>query len=97
MLCDDEGVEVNMGYQGLGELKNAKIAQNTTARKQKNKTRARHENVNGELKKFAVLDAVFRHDPAKHEICFLAVAIICQLRHDFGGHQNAVKYNVTYY
>lgn len=99
-LEEDECVEADMGYQGLVELKNPKIAQSTRARKQKSKARARHENVNGELKKFYVLDSVFRHtdEPeTKHRICFEAVAIICQLRHDFGGHRNHVEYDATYY
>ncbi|CAJ1939791.1 unnamed protein product [Cylindrotheca closterium] len=97
-LCDNECVEVDMGYQGLDELKNPKMYQTQKAGKQKSKARARHENVNGELKKFAVLDQVFRHDPlTKHKCCFEAVAVICQMRHDQGGRRNTVEYGATYY
>ena len=97
-LCDDEGVEVDMGYQGDEQLKNAKQAQNRAAKYQKDKVRAGHENVNCEFKKFAVLDQTFRHDPRRrHQGCFEAVAVICQLRHDFGGHRNSTPYDATYY
>ncbi|CAJ1955890.1 unnamed protein product [Cylindrotheca closterium] len=96
-LCEDEGVEVDMGYQGLDQLKNPKISQSKKDGMQKSKARARHKNVNGELKKFVVLDQVFRHNPkTKHQACFEAVAVICQMQHDFGGHQNSCEYDVTY-
>ena len=97
-LEDGEGAEVNNGYQGLNEFKGPETAQNRLHRKQKNKVRARHEISNGELKQFAVLDQVFRHDPKKkHQMCFEAVAVICQLRHDFGGYRLQVEYTATYY
>lgn len=97
-LCEDECVEGDNAYKGDDQLKTAEMAQTKTAKKQKGKVRGCHENVNGELKKFAVLDNVFRHDPkTRHQQCFEAVAVICQLRHDFGGHRNTAEYNVTYY
>lgn len=96
-LDEGECAEVDMGYKGLDEMKNAEIGLTARARSQKNKARARGENVNGEFKKFEVLNGVFRHDPkTKHQMCFESVAVICQLRHDFGGYRKSVEYHVTY-
>ena len=39
----------------------------------------RHETVNGRLKNFAVMSAVFRHSISKHSNCFWAVLNITQL------------------
>ncbi len=41
--------------------------------------RARHETVNERLKHFTVLRERFRHDRAKHSICFHAVANVVQV------------------
>jgi hypothetical protein len=60
-LADDEAVEVDAGYQGDDQLKNPNISQSRKDRIQKSKVRARHEIVNSWLKKFAVLNDVFRH------------------------------------
>lgn len=40
---------------------------------------ARHETVNGRIKSFRVLSAVFRHDLTFHSDCFHAIANIVQL------------------
>ena len=97
-LDEGESAEVDMGYKGLGEFRNPQIGQTAHAWSQKNKARARGENVNGNFKKFEVLNGVFWHDPkTKHQMCFESVAVICQLRHDFGGYQKSVEYDVTYY
>ena len=51
----------------------------TEEERQGNKVaRARHENVNGKLKKFQVLKQQFRHDIYKHGKCFYAVAALVQ-------------------
>jgi hypothetical protein len=54
-------VEVDAGCQGDDQLKNPNISQSRKDRIQKSKVRARHEIVNSWLKKFAVLNDVFRH------------------------------------
>jgi hypothetical protein len=41
--------------------------------------RARHETVNGKLKRFACLHSFFRHNKDKHVNCFMAVAEIVQM------------------
>lgn len=96
-LCDDEGVEVDARYQGDDQLKNPSVAQSREDRKQKGKVRARHENVNGCLKKFDVLNGIFRHDPKeKHGTCFNAVAVITQLQFELEGGLYSVDYNARY-
>lgn len=95
-LCDQECVEVDKGYQGDDKFKNPCISQSRNDRTQKSRVRARHENVNGVLKKFAVLDDVFRHKPEKHQVCFDAVAVIAQLRFELDSPMYDVKYNAEY-
>ena len=78
-------------------MKNPDIAQSRADRRQKGKVLACHENVNGKLIKFAVLDDVFRHNlMAKHEMCFNVVAVITQLRFQLNGRLYGVEYNVQY-
>jgi hypothetical protein len=102
MLCDDEGIEVDKGYQGDERLKNPLIAQSQEDRIQKSRVRARHEIVNGRLKNFRILDDVFRSctgnvDTAeKHALAFQAVAVIVQLGFELHGHLYDVKYNANY-
>ena len=96
-LHDDEGVEVDSGYQGNDKLKNPSVSQSRKDRIQKSRVRARHEIVNSYFKKFRVLDSVFRHDPKeKHGKCFNAVAVITQLRFAIEGALYEVEYDVRY-
>lgn len=96
-LADDECVECDGIYKGDPRFKNPQVSQSRPDRREKSGARSAHENVNGELKKFAVLDAVFRHNPKKkHQMCFEAVAVLVQLRHDFGGYRKIVEYNAQY-
>jgi hypothetical protein len=44
--------------------------------------RARHENVNGKIKRFGCLNSFFRHGPAKQR-CFFAVAQLVELIIEF--------------
>lgn len=46
--------------------------------------RSRHEHINKRLRQYAVLRHTFIQDPAKHSVCFLAVANITQLAIVFG-------------
>jgi hypothetical protein len=96
-LADDEAVEVDSGYQGDDQLKNPSVSQSRKDRIEKSRVRARHEIVNSWLKKFSVLDDVFRHNSKeKHQICFEAVAVITQLRFKFHGGLYDVEYNAQY-
>jgi hypothetical protein len=99
MLCDNECVEVDRGYQGDDKLKNPNIAQSREDRIQKSQVRARHEIVNGRLKNFNILDAVFRSQfdtKKKHGLAFRAVATIVQLGFELHGHLYDVAYNASY-
>jgi hypothetical protein len=44
----------------------------------KNRVRARHENFNGRIKSFHILDTRFRHGHAKHKTVFEAACVIMQ-------------------
>ena len=48
------------------------------------KTRARHETINGRLKKIKCLSMVYRHQVEKHVIVFQAVVCIVQLSFNCG-------------
>lgn len=96
-LADDELVEADGAYQGNARLKTPGAGQTADERGQANRVRGRGENVNGWLKKFAVLANVFRHDPkTKHRICFESVAVITQLRFEFHGTLYDVPYDARY-
>jgi hypothetical protein len=95
-LCDDECIEVDRGNQGDDKLKTPNISQSREDRIQKSNVRARHEIVNGWLKKFRIIDDVFRHPLVKHGNAFRAVAVVVQLRFELEQHLYAVNYNAKY-
>jgi hypothetical protein len=95
-LCDDEGVEVDRGYQGDDKLKNPNISQSRKDRIEKSTVCSRHENVNGRLKQFSILKDVFCHPILCHKSAFEAVAVITQLGFEFHGCLYSVDYNATY-
>ena len=100
ILCDDEAVECDMYYKGDNRFKNPRVHQGRDDRLQKNKVRARHENVNSRIKQFKVLDRVFRHKQdlrAQHQLCFRAVITVVQMNLDRGvGSLPTCRYEVTY-
>lgn len=105
MLADDEGVEVDAGYKGSPKFKTPTVAVNSKDRKQKSVVRGRHENVNGRLKIFDVLNIPFRHTKTRqgksmmenHGSCMKAVAVITNCRFDNGDKLYGVQYDVQYY
>jgi hypothetical protein len=76
LLCEHEGVEIDAGYNGADSLKNPQVSVSRIQCCQKNKVSGRHENVNGRLKIFNVLNIPFRHLKPheemmeKHPKCF---------------------------
>jgi hypothetical protein len=54
--------------------------------------RARHETVNGRLKKWNVLSHLCRHDVSFHQMCFVAIATITQLEFFNGFGPFSVEY-----
>jgi hypothetical protein len=94
-LCDDECIEVDRGNQGDDKLKTPNVAQSREDRIQKSNVRARHEVVNGWLKKFKIIDEVFRHPLERHGIAFTAVAVVVQLKFELEQHPHDVKHNAN--
>lgn len=98
LLLASEVVECDGGYKGHWKLKNPSIFIEEWEKRQKGNIRARHEIVNSRLKRFMVLDGVFRHnDMEKHGLCFHAVAVIVQLGFDLNGGLHDVEYDVVYH
>lgn len=101
-LADDEGVEVDAGYRGNNKFKAPFTATSRVQRKQKSVVRARHENVNGRLKIFDILNIPFRHlNPRnrmmeKHGKAFDSICVITQLKFENGESLYEVPYDVTY-
>jgi hypothetical protein len=104
MLCEDEGVECDAFYKGNPRFKSPQVyVQGTNDGKQKSIVRGRHENINGRLKIFQVLNVPFRHAKPrekmmeKHGNCFNAIAVITQLKLSIGGDElYDVEYDVSY-
>lgn len=88
ILEDWELVECDTGLEGNHKLRLMAQALTRNKRKQKAVIRGRHENINGRLKHFNILNAFFRHNAGrdkqemfnKHGICSAAVAVITQLK-----------------
>jgi hypothetical protein len=53
-------------------------------RQEKQMARARHETMNGHLKQWNILKAIFRHNLGKHGAAFRAIACITQLSIQYG-------------
>eukprot|EP00536_Pseudo-nitzschia_multiseries_P017693 jgi/Psemu1/52082/gm1.52082_g len=94
-LYDDEAVELpDMGMS-------------SKERKTKSNARAQHETVNGRLNIFNVITSHFRHMTKpnrqgmteKHGKCFIAVAVITQLKFASGEttFEDGLEYNVNYF
>lgn len=102
MLSSDEGVEVDSGYGGHDALKTPTVAMSSLERKMKSVVRGRHENVNGLLKVFNVLNVPFHHSNprpkmmGKHGMCFDSIAVITQLKLMRFGPNYDVQYDLLY-
>jgi hypothetical protein len=103
LLAEDEGVECDAGYKGHYSLKSKDVSSSRLQRREKNKTRARHENINARLKLFQVLNVPFRHSNPreammeKHGLCFKAIAVITQLKAERGEKPFDVTYTTAYF
>ena len=85
-LEDDKPVHADRGYSASPDDDGERvfITPNTPglageARRAHGRLHARHEGVNGMLKRFAVLENRFRHEIQLHEKCFFAVVSLVQL------------------
>jgi len=95
-LFPGEGVEADSGYSGRSQIFTPGVAQNRTALKQKSQVRGRHENVNGRLKVFGVMQRWNNANTAKHGVFARCVAIIVQLSFSLGETLYDVEYDVNY-
>ena len=99
LLADDEGVEVDAGYKGSSRFKAPIVATSRADRKAKSVVRGRHENVNGRLKIYDMLNVPFRHTKPRNEMmtkhgwCFDSIAVITQLKFENG---DSLLYDVDY-
>ena len=80
LLRSGEKVIADRGYRGDARVVIPDDARNDEEADVMNVVRARHETVNGRLKKWKVLKERFRHDKKKHHIVFRAVAVLEQIQ-----------------
>jgi hypothetical protein len=95
-LQENERVEADSGYKNEMSIRTPDdFYGNQEWKWQKGKARARHENINGNLKQFKILDHLFRHRIEKHGEIVNAVAAIvqCEIMNGRGTHQ--VDYNIV--
>lgn len=85
--------EADLGYKGEPTVIRTPIdyVSKSDLRAKKN-ARARHETVNGVIKKWQVLTQKFRHDRKLHRHCFVAVAVLVQLSFEQGEGPWQVRY-----
>ena len=75
-----EKVVADRGYKGDPRVVNPNDFDSDYHKKQMSNIRARHETVNGRIKKWECMSARFRNDRDKHHFVFRAVVVIEQLR-----------------
>lgn len=67
------------GYRGEPEIIATASTYNSASLKNfKKRARARHEDFNGQIKKFAILSTTFRHNLKLHKTVFTAVSVLVQ-------------------
>lgn len=72
------------GYIGEAQLSTPNAFDSVAVKLFKQRARARHENVNGRLKRFNILSQPFRHEVDKHGVVFTAVCVLTQYALDNG-------------
>jgi DDE superfamily endonuclease len=83
MMGPNQKAVADRGYLSAGPGYDEKLAirnkeDSTEMREFKKHARARQENVNARMKKFEILQTMFRHDHSKHEAVVHAVALCVQ-------------------
>jgi len=92
-LLPCEMVECDRGYRGDQSCRHADIVFNRADQRAKGRAAARHETVNGDLKRFGCLKQVFRHAKELHKQVFGACVVLTQLGYNIG---EGPKFQVTY-
>ena len=81
----DHHCVADKGYRGERTLISIPSSQDSNeVRDFKARALSRHETFNGRMKNFDCLAEVFRHGIEKHQQCFDAVVVICQLQLENG-------------
>lgn len=83
-LFQNERVVADNGYKSKRCLRSSQLRTHRDIQKHK-RIRARHESMNGRLKKFNILNVPFRHSLSKHNMVFFAIANIVQLEIEMNG------------
>lgn len=71
------------GYQNEVQISTPNNLDDEATKIFKRRARARHEAVNGMLKRFDILNTRFRHSVQKHQDVFEAVCVLVQYKMDF--------------
>lgn len=90
LLAPGEMAECDGGYKADPSCRDKHVIMNPSDHRAKNNARARHENVNSDLKNFECLCQPWRHDRHLHKFAFAAVAVLTQLSHELEGGPNQV-------
>jgi hypothetical protein len=83
-LVAGEMVECDGGYRGDPKCRHKDVIFNRSDLGAKKAARARHETVNGDIKKFDCLKQTWRHDRKLHKHAFAAAAVLTQLSYSIG-------------
>ena len=92
-LLPGEMVECDGGYRGDPSCRHKHIIFNEADGRAKAGARARHETVNHDVKTFACLTQVWRHQRRLHKYAFASAVVLTQLNYNFGG---GPKFQVYY-
>jgi len=84
-LAPGEMVECDAGYRGDPRCRHKYIIMTRSDGMAKDAARARHENVNSDIKKFDCLKQHWHHERALHKYAFGAAAVLTQLRYSAEG------------
>jgi hypothetical protein len=92
LLLPREQVEADNGYRGDPSCRTPAMARSWAEYEKKKAARGRHETLNGRLKKWGILNQVYRHSLDKHGDVFMAVCVLTQLTIDRGSRPYQVNY-----
>jgi hypothetical protein len=84
LLLPREQVEADKGYRGDPSIRSPAMARSWGELQKKKAARTRHNTLNGRLKKWGILNQVYRHSLDKHRDVFMAVCVLTQLTIDRG-------------
>ena len=78
-LEPNEKILADGGYQDAGNKFDTPTGLHNVGQRMRSLCRARHETINGRIKKFAVTSTKFRHHLQKHQVCFHAIMVMTQI------------------